>query len=44
MSKIEDDENQDEVNPIKIIEIADEARDELFRERKNESKILDKII
>ena len=44
MSKIEADEEQDEVNPIKIIEVADEARDEFFKERKNDAKILENII
>ena len=30
IEKIEGDENKDDVDPIKIIEVADEARDELF--------------
>lgn len=44
LSKIEGDEEQDEVNPIKIIEVADKARDEFFKERKNDAKILENII
>ena len=38
------DQNQDEVKPEKLVEIADEVRDELFKEQNDKSRALKTII